>query len=303
MVDGTILGISLALVSAFCFAGNRAVGSGPLSVPGSDPVFVNYMSLLVGVAVAFAVTLGTLQLFDLPTISLFAALMFVVAGLFHFGLGRTLSYTSIKHIGANPTSGLLTTQAVYSLVLAFVVLGESVNAGIVIGTLMIMAGVLFMEGRLAAEKRGGVARLGYLAALSAGLIFGISPVAIKAGLGLFHYFAAATLVSFTAALAVYTLWVTPRRFTASLAKVSRPHLMAYLAMGLFGISAQLIRYAALGLAPVVVVAPVLATHPVFTVILTSKLSKDKEVFTLRTLSSIFIAAAGAVVIALSSGVG
>ena len=302
MTNVTLLGIALALGSAFCFAGNRAFGSGPLSIRDSDPVFVNYMSLLVGVPIALVATVGSLQFFDLAAVGAFALAMFVAAGIFHFGLGRTLSYTSIKHIGANPTSGLLTTQALYSLLLAFLLLNEALNLGIIVGTLMILFGVLFMEGRLGAARRGGVVKMGYLAALSAGLIFGITPVVIKAGLASFPYFAAATLISFTTALAVYSLWVTPRYFVNSVRKLSRYSLASYLAMGVFGITAQLFRYATLTLIPVVVAAPILATHPVFTVLLTSRISREKEVFTARTIFSIILATLGAVIVGYSAGV-
>ena len=302
MADATLIGIALALCSAVCFAGNRAFGSGPLSARDSDPIFVNYMSLIVGVPIALAATVGSLQVFDLPTIGIFAAVLFVTAGLSHFGLGRTLSYTSIKHIGANPTSALLTTQALYSLALASLLLSESLNLGIILGTAMILFGVIFMEGRLSAERRGGVAKLGYAAALGAGLIFGITPVIIKAGLSSFPYYAAATLVSFSAALAVYSLKVTPSYFSRSFRKLPRSSLVSFLIMGVFGITAQLFRYASLTLVPVVVVAPILATHPIFTLILTSKISKEHEVFSARTTSSIILAALGAVVIGYSAGV-
>jgi drug/metabolite transporter (DMT)-like permease len=303
LVDATLVGVILAVCSAFCFAGNRAVGSGPLAVKGSDPTFVNYMSLLVGVPIAFVASAATLQILDLTTITLFAAAMFIVGGMFHFGLGRTLSYTSIKHIGANPTSALLTTQALYSLLLAVLLLGENLNAGIIAGTLLIIFGILFMEGRVSAARRGGRLNFGYATALLAGLIFGISPIVIKAGLTSFHFYAAATLVSFTSALLIYTLWMTPPRFVRSLKATPRSSLLPYVVMGVFGITAQLFRYASLTYAPVVVVAPLLATHPIFTMILTSRISKETEVFTTRTVLSIFVAAVGAILVGYSSGAG
>jgi len=303
LVDATLLGVILALVSAFCFAGNRALGSGPLSSRDSDPVFVNYVSLLVGVVLALVASLVTLQIFDLPTITLFALATFALAGLFHFGLGRTLSYTSIKHVGANPTSALLTTQAIYSLFLAVILLQEQLNLGIIAGTALIIFGIIFMEGKLSAAKRGGVVRFGYVAALSASLIFGITPVVIKAGLLTFHYYAAATLVSFTAAFLVYTLRVTPPRFARQLRTTPKASLLAFVGMGVFGISAQLLRYASLTIAPVVVVAPILATHPVFTVLLTSRFSRENELFTARTVTSIILAAIGAVLVSYYAGVG
>jgi drug/metabolite transporter (DMT)-like permease len=134
LVDPTLLGIILSVSAAFCFAGNRAVGTDALGAPGSDPAFANYVSLLVGVPIALGVTVGTFQMVDLPSITFFAAVMFVAAGIFHFGLGRTLSYTSIKHIGANPTSALITTQVLYSLLLAVILLNEGLNLGILAGT-------------------------------------------------------------------------------------------------------------------------------------------------------------------------
>lgn len=223
--------------------------------------------------------------------------------MFHFGLGRTLSYTGIKHIGANPTSTLLSTQALYSLLLAVLLLQEALNVGIIAGTVLILLGIAFAEGKLSATKRGGVARFGYAAALGAGLIFGISPIVIKSGLQIFHYYAAATLISFTAAFLVYGMRMTPRRFATGLRKTAKKSVISFVVMGVFGITAQLMRYAALTLAPVVVVAPMLTLHPVFTIMLTRTLSKKTEVFTPRMVFSILITVAGAILVALSSGVG
>jgi drug/metabolite transporter (DMT)-like permease len=303
LVDAALLGMVLAVGSAFCFAGNRSFGSGPLKDESSNPVFVNYISLLVGVVIAFVASVATLQLVQLASVSLFALVMFGVAGLFHFGLGRTLSYTSIKHIGANPMSTLVSTQALYSLLLAVLFLQETINVGIVAGTFLILLGILLAEGRLSASKRGGVVKIGYVAALGAGLIFGITPIAIKAGLHDFNFYAAATLISFTAAFLVYSAAVTPGKFMSGLRKTPRSSLISFVVMGVFGILAQLMRYAALALAPVVLVAPMLTMHPVFTLLLTRRFSKENEVFTARMLSSIFVTVSGAVLVGLSSGIG
>jgi len=95
----------------------------------------------------------------------FIILVFAAIGIFNFVIGRQLSYEAVKNIGANQTSPLLSVQIIYSILFAVLLLKEDVSVGTVLGSSLILIGVLLIEGVPNAIKRGGNAKWGYIAAL------------------------------------------------------------------------------------------------------------------------------------------
>jgi len=78
-----------------------------------------------------------------------------------------------------------------------------------LGAAAVVGGVLILEYRKSASKRGGNLKVGVAAGLVAGLIFGITLLMIKAGLDIFHYFVAGTFLAYAISLVFYSLIVTP----------------------------------------------------------------------------------------------
>ncbi len=290
----------MSFASSFCFAGNRSFASRPLV--RSDPAIPTYISLIVGVIASAAVMLALGQYSALFSASFFIVLIFSVVGVFHFAVGRQLSFTAVRNVGANLASGLISTQIVYSVLFAVLLLGEKANDGIILGAGLIMGGIVLLEGTIGAGKRGGNAKIGYIAGLGTGVIFGLTPVLIKYGLTLFKYFLTATFLAFASGLIFYALVIPPRRVKSGMKLLSRSAISYYIAAGIFGVGAQLTRFFALSIAPLVIVAPILASHPIFTIVLTRKVAREFELFSLRTVSAIVIVVLGAVLVSLSSGI-
>lgn len=294
-----LLGALLALGSSISFAGNRSFASRPLVK--SDPVFATYVTLLVGVPVVTAAMLASNQEGTLLHLVPIILVIFAAVGIFHFAIGRQISYIAEKNIGANQAAPLISTQIVYSVLLAIAFLGESVNFGIGVGTVLILVGILLLEVRSSAAKRGGNLKKGYIAAIVTSVIFGVSPLLIKVGLSMFNFYASSTFIAYVTALIFYALTRSPVRIFSGLRTMPRYALVYYAIAGALSAVGQLFRFAALSYAPVVVVVPILASHPIFTVIMTRRLAKDYEVFRARTIGAIMFVVAGTVIVSLYSG--
>jgi drug/metabolite transporter (DMT)-like permease len=301
MISSDLVGIILALGSSVCFAGNRSFVSRPLL--NSRPATAIYIGLVVGVILTAIAMVVSGELLSLLLAGVLTVVIFVTVGIFHLGVGRTLSYTSVKNIGANQTAPLVSTQILYSLVFGVAVLGENLNLGTALGAALVLVGVLLLEVRASASKRSGKIKVGYLAGLSTGLIFGLTPILIKIGLSTFHYYITATFITYLGSLGFYSLAISPKKiFYETRKSLPRSDLVSVVFAGVFGAAAQLLRFGALSLAPVVTVVPLLAAHPFFTILITRKLAKEYEVFHIRTLLAMVSVIVGTVFVSYSSGI-
>lgn len=291
-----ILAVGLAVGSSICFAGNRAFASRPLIK--SDAGIITYVSLLVGLAIAGAALLISDERSALVLASALVVVVFALVGIFHYGVGRRLSYVAVKNIGANSTSPLISSNVLYSLIFSVLFLHEKMTVAIGVGTALILSGVLILEIRSSALKRGGKYRTGYLAGITAAAIFGFTPVLISFGLSIFHYYLAAIFIAYASAAIVYTLTLNSPKMIREIIKTPRAVLLLYLISSIFASGAQIFRFAALSFAPVVLIAPILSTNPIFTIILTRAVAKEVEVFTPRTILSIIIVIIGSAVVTI-----
>jgi drug/metabolite transporter (DMT)-like permease len=295
-----IFGFVLAFSSTICFAGNKSFLSKPLiKYNSSIPV---YIGLLIGVAITGLATICIGQMASLLHPTPFIILVFAAVGILNFVVGRQLSYEAVKNIGANQTSPLLSVQIIYAISFAVLLLKEDVSVGIIFGSSLILIGVLLLEGIPSAIKRGGNAKWGYIAAFSSALIFGFTPLLIKVGLSNYHSFIAGTFIAYVTAMAGYGLAIKPRHVSESIKTMPRHILFSYIIAGALAVAAQLLRFGALSYAPIVIVAPVLASQPVFTLLMSLKFAKDFEIFRLRTVTAIGIVTVGSVFLSIFSGI-
>ncbi len=293
-----LLAVVLALGSSICFAGNRAFASKPLL--NSDPGILTYITLLTGVIATAGALVIANQVGTLLLVSAFVVVIFAIVGIVHYAIGRQLSYLAVKNIGANASSPLLASSVLYSMVFAVLFLQETVTFLIGIGTALILTGVLILEIRSSVLKRHGKYKTGYLAAIFTAAIFGLTPVAISFGLSIYDYYFAAVFISYASATIAYTLTSNTHKIFKGIVKTPSATMTFYIISSIFASGAQLFRFAALSFAPVVLVAPILSTNPIFTIIMTRLVAKDVEVFKLRIIVSMIIVVIGSVLVTVSA---
>lgn len=296
MVTPYLPAVALAVGSSVCFAGNRAFASRPLI--NSDTRVLTYIGLLTGVLASATALVISDELGTLLFASTLIVVIFGIVGIVHYAVGRQLSYVAVKNIGANATSPLLSSSVLYSLVFSVLFLHEVITVLLGVGTALILAGVLILEIRSGAIKRHGKYKTGYLAGIATSVIFGLTPVVISFGLSIFDYYLAAVFISYASATLAYTLGANTPKMVRSITKTQSTILIFYVISSVFAAGAQLFRFAALSFAPVVLIAPILAINPIFTVLMTRFIAKEVEVFTLRTMISIAIVILGSVIVTI-----
>jgi uncharacterized membrane protein len=133
-----------------------------------------------------------------------AALIFVAAGIFAPGIGRTLSYVGIEKIGVARSVPIANSSPIFASVFAVIFLGETWVLQNVIGTSLVIGGVVLLS--MAKPPRGEWRKLDVIYPLIGALAFGASTNLRKVGLGFIDIpLLGAAVTSLTAALFSFTL--------------------------------------------------------------------------------------------------
>jgi DME family drug/metabolite transporter len=192
-----------------------------------------------------------------------SAMLFGIAGLIVPAVSISFATLSVKTIGPGLTAGLSATSPVFAMVVALVFLGETVTGPILVGTLIVIFGIMVIA--LRSQRTGANWPLWALGLpLIAALSRGISHPIVKTGLADLPSPMTAALVSSTVSFMVLaTMYVVSRR---SLPAWNNGYLWFGLCGVFNGIGITGLGYA-LQLGEVVVVSPLVATTPAFTLLM------------------------------------
>ena len=134
-------GILLALAAAVVWGiGNVWVR---MALQGMRPTTVSVFSLFVGLLLLFPLAL-ILNWDDVTGITSGVMLTIFFYGLANFVTGRFLNYSSINRIGLNRAIPIVASSPVFALIMAVIFLDESVNALIILGTVVVMGGIMLI---------------------------------------------------------------------------------------------------------------------------------------------------------------
>ncbi len=102
-----------------------------------------FLSLLSGL-VLMLVVVAIFQRDQLADVTLGVLAIFSLVGFFNFVLGRYLNFLSISHLGVTRSTPVLASSPLFATVLAVLVLGESVNGLTLLGTGLVIAGLVLV---------------------------------------------------------------------------------------------------------------------------------------------------------------
>ena len=214
-----------------------------------------------------------------------AVILLVAAGISHFVLGRLLSYSSYRLIGANRTSAILQTQMFYAAIFGIVLLNESLTSFLVLGVVCIAAGAT-----LVSTQRGGeiakVRARGILAGFGGALFWGTSGVLIKPAVTELGSPYAAAFISYVAASVVLAGFLFGKRQREQLFQLPRKSLIPLIIAGILTSLAQLFRFAAFNYSPISLVVPLVGTSGFLIFFLSFLLNRNIEVFTWKVFIGI-----------------
>jgi len=287
------MALLLAGLSSLCFGialVTGRVGLRTLDARSGAAISIPTATLLFVVAAPFAL--------DLDGFSVAAALLFALVGLFFPALVTLLTFRSNEQLGPTVTSAVSGTAPLFALLAAALIIGERVPAQAAVAALAIVAGVGVLSWNPRA-LRPGFAGWALLWPISGAVVRGLAQAGAKAGLLLWPSAFAAGLIGYlVSSAAVIGVDRLGRRERFRPAKRS----IAWFALtGILNGGAVLLMYAALSTAPVSMVAPVVATYPLVTALVSAAALRE-EALTLRMAAGALITVAGVVYLVASKAV-
>lgn len=311
-----MLGALLAALSAATFGlNNAAVRRGVItgSVAQALAITVPIGVPLFAISALLAGQLGALATFRGRFFGFLA-----LAGVLHFVWGRYCNYRATKALGGNLAASAQQVSLVVALALAVVWLGETLTLFRVAGILLVVAGPVIAGGRRR-RPAAGPARQderparqsasgfepklleGYAFALLSATGYGVSPVLIRAAVAGSGASLAGGLIAYAAAAAVVCLLLLVPGRLAEVRSVDRANALWFAFSGFWVFLAQMFRFIALSIAPVIVVTPIQRTSSVFRVIFNTLLNREHEVVDRRVIVGVAVSLLGAVALGLSIG--
>ena len=243
-----------ALLSAAFFAGNALCVR--LGLRGSTATTATIISVVTNITAlwVFSAASGVLA-----AITVRAALLFLVAGMFAPALARLTYYESINLIGVARASTISNTTPIFAAILAVPVLGEQLTWRLAAGTVLVVVGVGLT---VRPQDRGQTSRpwAGILLALNTAVMASISFLLRKIGLGMLPHPVVASALTVTGSLITLVPYVVLRRRREPL-RADRGSLTYLIAGGLLTTGGFLSYFAALNLGDVVRVTPLSNTTP------------------------------------------
>lgn len=268
MVD--ISAIIYSLIGSLSLASRNVLARKGLI--GVHPVTGVFIALLVAVPVTalFAVANGDfLRPYNLDPLSL---LYLALAGILHFLVARSFTYSSIKIMGPSRVSPIIEGNIIISSALAVILLGEKMTPTLGIGTILVVLGVVAIS-RSETKKNFGISKQqvfrGVSRALLASAIWGVTPLIIKLGVARVESAIIATLISVFFGLVASLPLLALVKGRAMIAGIDKRVLTILLVSGVFQSTAQIFRFLAFSVAPIVIVSPISNATSVFTLILSA----------------------------------
>jgi len=305
-----LLGSLLSLASAAFFGLNsatmrRAVLTGTvlqgmaISVPLGVPIFV--------IAALSAGSFGMLWEFSER-----AYILLAMGGVVHFVFGRYCNYRAIKAMGANLVRPVQQTNIILTLVLAMWLLDESLTPLRMFGIALLLIGPFIMlrdRKKISAKFKNNKTNTfvpnypeGILYGIGSAIGFGSSAIFIRAALAGSGPTAgiAGGIISYSAAAIIMLIVIGHPRRLKHVTSMSRVTAKWFTTSAFtIGIS-QMLRFMALAVAPVTVVAPIQQTTVIFQVLFAWLINREHEAFGFWVMMGILCSLLGAVALSVST---
>ena len=281
---------ALALVTSISYAG--ALICSRLGLKYSTPTTVTLVSILIQNLVLWT---AVFFLSGIPRVSWVSVTLFGIVGVFQLGV-RLLAYTGVLKIGASRSSALQSINPLISFTIAIVVLKESATALTLAGTLLVVAGVVLVSWR-AEQELLSFRWWHLLLPIGAAILSGVNHPMRRYALSLSNeplFFSAfmgfVTLIAFAGYMTISS--------QESRLVWDRRALWPFVCTGIFETFSIFLIIKALSIGPVVVIAPIAATYPVWSLIGAKLFLKDVERIGLKAAVGILSVVGGTVAIHL-----
>ena len=281
--------LALAASSSLCFG--IALVTGRLGLRSLDAR--SGAAISIPTATVILVLLAPFR-FDAAGFSLTAALLFAAVGVFFPAVVTLLTFRANEALGPTVTGAVSGTAPLFALVAASLILGERVPAQAALASVTVVFGIVLLSWKKGSTTHFDLASLAW--PISGALLRGLAQAVAKAGLLLWPNPFMASLIGYLISTVVV---VSADRWAGRERTRADPSGILWFAItGILNGSAVLLMYAALGIAPVALVAPVVASYPLITA-LASALFLRTDTLTPRMLAGA-IMIVGAIIFLVAS---
>ena len=218
--------------------------------------------------------LATPFMFDVSSFDLGAALWFAVVGLFFPALVTILTFRSNETLGPTITATVSGTAPLFALPAAAFLVGESVPQKAAIASLAIVVGVGLISWK-GGSARGGAVGWAIVWPIAGAVVRGLAQAAAKAGLLLWPNPFAAGLIGYSVSAA--TVIGVNQISRSARPRMSKRGFVWFAITGVLNGGAVLLMYGALSIAPVSLVAPIVATYPLVTAVATALVLREEAI--------------------------
>ena len=308
-----MLGGFLAVLAAAAFGLNAvATRRGVLTGSVAQGLAI---TVPIAVPIFFIVGLITQNLAIATTLPVKSYVLLCIAGITHFLVGRYANYRATKAMGANLVGPIISSSLIMTLILAITFLDEVMTPARVLGIVLIVLGpaIILQSPAIKSKTQTNLSEPSFTPNLMEGYIFGIicaiafgtTPIFIRSAFldigetnighgiigGLLSYIAATLL------LGIYLINPTNLRHALSIDGNAKKW---FILTGLFVCISQMLRFMALAIAPVSVVAPIIQSSGVFRTIFGWFINREHEVFDIWVIIGILTAILGGTTLTIST---
>ena len=284
------MALILAMLSSLCFGialVTGRIGLRTLDARSGAAISIPTATILLALAAPFAL--------HVDGYGAAAALLFAVVGLFFPAVVTLLTFRSNEQLGPTVTSAVSGTAPLFALLAAGLLLGERIPAQAAAASLAVVAGVGLLSWNPSAV-RPGFAGWSLLWPISGAMVRGLAQVGVKAGLLLWPSAYAASLIGYVVSSA--TVIGVNRLGRRERPKLTKHSIGWFAVTGILNGGAVLLMYVALSMAPVSLIAPVIATYPLVTAIASAVVLRE-EPLTARMVAGAIITVAAIVYLIVS----
>lgn len=281
----------IALAAAILYSGGTITAR--MGMHHSSPLTAACVLLSLRTVVFWS---GVFLMGGIPHVEWTPLLLFVGLGVLQTATSL-LQLTGIHRLGAARAEPLRNTYPLWSAVIAIAFLGEQASPGIIAGTLLVVGGIALIswqpaESGLRYRWWEGIFSL--LAALFAGVAFPIRRIAFDISNEPLYFAAILAIVSFVSLGPYVQVRLRTEQFV-----LNRSAVPPFILSGLFESAGSLLSLIAVSLGRVVVVSPIVASSPLWTLILTVVFLRGLERINTRTVTGTFAVMTGTISIILS----
>jgi DME family drug/metabolite transporter len=274
----------LALITSVLYA--SALVSARAGLRYSTPTTVTLLSILMQNLLLWSAVFVSGGVHAVP---LAGVLLFSLVGIFQLGV-RLLAYTGVEKIGASRSSALQSISPLVSASIAVTILGEEPSVLIVLGTILVVAGIVLVswkpEQQLAAFRRWHL-----LLPLGAAFLTGMNHPIRRYVLAMANEPLLFSALMGTVSLAGFSIYLaaSPR---SQKVVWDRRAFWPFMGTGVFETLSILCIITAISMGRVVVVAPIAASYPIWALIEARIFLRQMEPINPKTLLGILSVVAG-----------